>query len=179
MSQPTLFEEEPAYCIDTNVIIAFLVESDDELYGRDVFGPQWDYIEGLIASGRIVAPQRVEKELEKWTLQSQEIHRWVRAHRRMFRQIVSGEQLFKAKEIVNSYPVYGGSMNYLGDLEVMTLAHALGVPVVTLEREVPTHLQTSRRRPKIPNICREFGIECVSISGLLRREGFGGLPQAH
>lgn len=176
MDQPSLFDKEPAYCIDTNVIVSFMVESDDEFYGRDVFRPQWEYIEQLVDTGRIVAPHRVEVELAKWTRHHDQIRTWVRDHRRMFRQVESQEQLLMAKQIVNRYPVYGESMNYLGDLEVMTLAHALAVPVVTLEREMPAHQQVSRRRPKIPNVCREFGIECLSLSGLLRRERFGDEP---
>lgn len=68
---------------------------------------------------------------------------------------------------MNSYPVYGKTDNYLGDLEVMSLAGALGVAVISLEIEAR---EPSQRRPKIPNVCKEFGIDCVSVAGFLRRE---------
>lgn len=55
----TLFDLEPRYCMDTNVIVSFLSESDDEYYGADIFVEQWSQIEGLIASGQIVAPRQV------------------------------------------------------------------------------------------------------------------------
>ena len=42
--QTSLFDEEPRYCIDTNVIVSFLRLTDDEHYGSDVFAPQWAYV---------------------------------------------------------------------------------------------------------------------------------------
>lgn len=84
----------------------------------------------------------------------------------MFRDIGSDTQLIVAKQIVNAYPAYGKNVNYLGDLEVMCLAGALRLAVVTLEAPVQ---QSGKRRPKIPNVCAEFGIDCLSVVGLLRR----------
>jgi hypothetical protein len=42
--------------------------------------------------------------------------------------------------------------------------------VVSLEQRAEQH---SRRRPKIPNVCEEFGIGCVTLAGFLREENFG------
>ena len=64
--QASLFDEEPRYCIDTNVIVSFLRQTEDEYYGSDVFAPQWQYIEQLIDAGAIIAPRQVERELLKW-----------------------------------------------------------------------------------------------------------------
>ncbi len=67
----------------------------------------------------------------------------------MFRDVVSDTQLALAKKIVNQYPVYGETDNYLGDLEVITLAGALGIAVISLEGEKEN---AGKHRPKIPNI---------------------------
>jgi len=168
--QASLFDEEPRYCIDTNVIVSFLRQTEDEYYGSDVFAPQWQYIEQLIDARAIVAPLQVERELAKWAKTIAELREWLRKRRHMFRDVVSDTQLALAKKIVNQYPIYGETDNYLGDLEVITLAGALGIAVISLEGEKEN---AGKRRPKIPNICREFGIDCVSVSGFLRREGFG------
>ncbi|MGY2746221.1 DUF4411 family protein [Arthrobacter sp. UYCu723] len=168
--QPSLFDEEPRYCIDTNVIVSFLRGTDDEHYGVDVFRPQWEHIQRLITSGAIVAPRQVEHELGKWCKTIPTMKEWLRKNKDMFRSVETEKQLLSAKKIVNAYPAYGESMNYLGDLEVMTLADTLGIAVVSLESQNP---QNSRQRPKIPNICKEFGIDCVSLPGFLRREQFG------
>jgi len=168
-TQEALFEAEPPrYCIDTNVIVSFLKGTDDEHYGADVFAPQWAVIERLILSGVIVAPRRVEGELAKWVKTVPAMGQWLKARPHMFRDVVTEAQLLSAKRIVGAYPAYGETMNYLGDLEVMTLAEALGLAVITLESKSPGSV--SKKRPKIPNVCKEFGIDCLSVTGFLRRE---------
>jgi hypothetical protein len=167
--QSSLFDEESRYSIDTNVIVSFLRGTDDEYYGSDVFAPQWQYIEQLISSRTIIAARQVEIELKSWREKIVGMKEWLTAHASMFVEIDSA-QLSSAKNIVNAYPIYGKTMNYLGDLTVMALAQSLSIAVLTMET-VQQH--SSQRRPKIPNVCREFGIDCVSVTGFLRRERFG------
>lgn len=161
----SLFELEPRYCIDTNVIVSFLSQSDDEYYGADIFPVHWRQIETLVASGQIVAPRQVEQELKNHAQKRANIGPWLKPRGHMFRDVDTDAQLQIAKRIVNAYPVYGRNVNYLGDLEVITLAGALGITVVSLEAPMQ---QSGQRRPKIPNVCAEFGIPCVSVAGLLR-----------
>ncbi|MHB1525555.1 MAG: DUF4411 family protein [Candidatus Dormibacteria bacterium] len=168
-----MFDEEPRYCIDTNVIVSFLRRTDEEHYGSDVFPAQWEYVERLLDSGAIVAPRQVETELLKWRSEIPELHDWLRRFKGIFRDVESNAQLASAKRIVNEYLVYGSTENYLGDLAVMTLAQALQIAVLTLEG--PTR-SNSKRRPKIPDVCAEFGIDCVSFPAFLRRERFGDVP---
>ena len=61
-----------------------------------------------------------------------------------------------SKQIVCRYPVYAETMNYLGDLDVMTLAHALGITLLSME--VDACGAPSKKRPKIPSVFREFGL---------------------
>lgn len=167
-TQGALFDNEPPrYCLDTNVVVSFLKGTDDEYYGVDIFGEQWALIERLIASGVIVAPRQVERELTKWQTSSPTIQAWVKAHHYMFKDVDAEAQLQIAKRIVESYPVYGKTENYLGDLEVMSLAGTMGAAVISLESEAR---EPSQKRPKVPNVCKEFGIDCVSVAGFLRRE---------
>ena len=167
-TQAALFETEPPrYCIDTNVVLSFLKGTDDEHYGADVFAPQWAVIANFIASGVIVAPRRVEHELTPWEKTVPTMKTWLKKRHHMFRDVETEAQLLAAKRIVGKYPVYGETLNFLGDLEVMTLADALGITVISLESESPF---PSQKRPKIPNVCKEFGIDCVSVTGFLRRE---------
>jgi hypothetical protein len=173
IDRPTLFAEAPRYCIDTNVVVSFLRGTEDEHYGSDVFAPQWTFLETLMESGAIIAPRRVETELLKWCPSIAALRQWLRRRKSMFRDVESDGQLASAKKIVNEYPVYGSTENYVGDLEVITLADALQIAVLTLESRKPGG---SRGRPKIPDVCAEFRIDCVSVSGFLRREHFGEDP---
>lgn len=167
MSEPlTLFSVDPEYCIDTNVVVSFVSETDDEFYGADIFQAQWRSIESMIASGRIVAPRQVERELQGHASKRAKVGPWLRCRGYMFRDVDTDAQLHVAKRIVNQYPIYGRTENFLGDLAVMSLAGALGITVITLEAAVP---QSGQRHPKIPNVCAEFGIGCLSVSGFFRR----------
>ena len=167
MSEPlTLFSVEPEYCIDTNVVVSFVSETDDEFYGADIFQEHWRTIETMIASGRIIAPRQVERELQGHAKQRAKVGRWLKGRGYMFLDVDTDAQLRVAKRIVNEYPVYGRTENFLGDLAVMSLASALGITVITLEAAVP---QSGQKHPKIPNVCAEFGIDCLSVSGFFRR----------
>ena len=167
--QGALFEtESPRYCIDTNVILSFLKGTDDEHYGADVFAPQWAAFEHLMSSGVIIAPRQVERELAGLNKTVPGMNLWLRRWSHLFHDVDTDEQLLSAKRIVCQYPIYGETVNFLGDLEVMTLAQAQGLTVISLEGR--SSGPTSRRRPKIPNVCQEFGIDCVSVTGFLRRE---------
>lgn len=171
MFQEPLFESEAKYSIDTNVIVSFLGDGDSELYPVDVFGPQWNFLESAFQDGRVVAAQRVETELEKWH-RLDRVRTWLHGHKYAFHPIDSNEQLSAAKAIVNAYPAYGLDMNRLGDLEVMSLAMARGLSVLSLE----TQKQHRPDRPKMPNVCHEFGIGWVNLHDFLRAEGFAESP---
>lgn len=164
MVELNLFEK---YSIDTNVIVSFLGDGDDERYPVDVFGPQWAFLETAFKDGRAVAAKRVATELRKWE-RLDRVKVWLRDHTYVFRDIESDDQLLAAKEIVNKYPAYGLDMNRLGDLEVMALAKARGLTVVSLESQK----QHRPDRPKIPIVCSEFGIEHKSLHDFLRAEDF-------
>lgn len=170
MSEDTLFADPAKYSIDTNVIVSFLGDSDSEHYPMDVFKPQWEFLERAMKDGRIVAARRVETELEKWEKRIATMRPWLLEHKYLFCEVDSDAQLESAKVLVNTYPAYGSSDNYLGDLEVITLAKARGLTVVTLEQKAQQH---SKKRPKIPNVCTEFNVGCVTLAGFLRDEGFG------
>lgn len=170
MSQGTLFENQAKYSIDTNVIVSFLGDGDAELYPVDVFGPQWDFLAAAIKDGRVIAARRVETELKKWD-RLERMRAWLHDHRYLFHDIVDDAQLEAAKDVVNAYPAYGLDVNRLGDLEVIALAKARGLAVVSLE----SRKQHRVDRPKIPNVCEEFGIGHLTFHDFLREEGFGAV----
>lgn len=166
MTDPSaLFVFEPIYCIDTNVVVSFMHEDDNEPYRRDVFVAQWGRIESLIGSGDIIAPRAVEAELIKWEKQIPDMKAWLAKHG-MFADMTN-EQLDFAKRVVNDFPDYGSTDNYLADLEVISLAAVRNLAVITNERVRPT---VTVNHPKIPEVCARYKIECLSVSGFLARE---------
>lgn len=152
--------------------MSFLGDGEAELYPVDVFGPQWEFLEAAFKDGRVVAAKRVATELKKWE-RLDRVKVWLRDHRYVFRDIESDEQLLAAKEILNTYAAYGLDVNRLGDLEVMALAKARGLTVISLE----STKQHRTDRPKIPNVCGEFGIGHLGFHDFLRAEGFAEVVQ--
>jgi len=156
----------PIYCIDTNTLVSFLKESDDEFYGRDVFSSQWELIEELINSGLMIAPKNVKLELDKWKASSPEVKEWVSNHHHMFVEI-DDSQLISAQLILGKFKAYAKNENYANDLSVIALAHSKDLTIITLEQLAITHAYS---KPKIPNVSKDFGVRCVSVSGFLRLE---------
>lgn len=92
----SLFEIEARYAIDTNVIVSFLSESDDEYYGADIFPDHWDLIDRFLTSGEIVAPQQVKRELEGHATKIAKIGPWLHRNDHMFRELDSSADLQQA-----------------------------------------------------------------------------------
>jgi hypothetical protein len=168
--QTNLFQEKPRYVLDTNIVVSFMKQTEDEYYGSDVFKPQWEFLESLIAKCVVIAPRQVETELLEWCKTIPEMKDWLKHHKDMFVDVDDDAQLESAKKILKEYPVYGSNKNFLGDLSVMTLADSMGIAALTLEGE---SVGRSKRLPKIPNVSKEFNIDHASFSGFLRREQFG------
>lgn len=167
-TQGSLLHETAKYCIDTNVLISFFKQTDDENYGIDVFPQHWNFIENRISKGQIVAPVKVREELESWTQRIPSLSAWLKQHNYMFIN-PTDEQLNLAKTIIKKYPVYAQVENYVGDLMVIALSGVMKITPLTLESKV---VNGGKKRPKIPNVCDEFNIKCISVPGFLREEEF-------
>jgi hypothetical protein len=165
-AQESLFEIEPLWCLDTNVVVSFLREDDEEAYSRQVLPEQWRAFERDIATGLIIAPLQIRDELEGWCNEIPDMRNWLATHGGMFRDL-NPRALAAAKRVVNAYPAYASSRNYLGDLCVIAMAASLGLTVISNEK--PAKGQPSRNRPKIPDVCAEMGVGFVSVIGYLRR----------
>lgn len=161
------FEE---YCLDTNVVVSFLSDSDDEPYGVDAFPDHWVKLNEMITGGQIVAPRQIQTELQNHAKNFPKVKQWLPARTAMFRDVQSDEQLDLAKKIVNAYPAYGSNRNYLGDLEVITLAGAMGLTVITLEN---SRGHRGGRKPKIPVVCDELGIPWLTVKAFFARHAPG------
>lgn len=165
-----LFSISPEYCVDTNVVSAFLNGSDGEPYPIDQFRPQWRHIDGLFASGLAVMAGATIAELEPVVGRSLELRNFLRTRRRCVRTFATDRQLEVAGAIVNRFDGFARDQNRANDLEVISLAAAEGLCVVTLEKAVP---HASLRSPKIPNACEAIGVRCIDVAELLRETRFG------
>ena len=133
-------------------------------YPMEIFPSLWVELEQLIKSDRLKMSEVVFDEV-----QDQEIQEWfkekqLKSHIRVpINQIDQNNVQVLVPRLVN--PQTGESA---GDPWVIALAQELQNCVVV------THEKMSGKggRPKIPNICKELGIECINLLDLFRKENW-------
>jgi hypothetical protein len=152
------------YSLDTSV----LMDWQARFYPLDVFVSLETKIEALISSGNCKAVDLVREEIE--AVGTPGLRSWVAGHSGLFVPLspaVQGE----AAAIEASYPdlMDPKSPYESADAYVIALAKLEGAIVVSQE----TSAQEKRNPPKdhyIPDVCRDLGLPCINLLGLLRRE---------
>jgi uncharacterized protein DUF4411 len=150
----------PVFCVDTNVWIALWREN----YPIDVFPTLWTKLDEVIAVGEVVAPVDVCDELER---QDDDLLRWVRQRPTLFRVADTATQN-AVIVIMNQFPnwVDVNSTRNQADPWVVAMGVVIPSTVVTNERS------SNGPRPKIPNVCEHFGVECIDLLAFIRRQGW-------
>lgn len=154
------------YIVDANSL------SNLQHFPQDVFPTLWDNIELLVISRRLLSVKEVFDELDKRFATSMELGTWLKQHKSIFEPPNPQEMTFVRSEIftishfqqlVNNRTIATGGP--AADPWIVAKAKILGGCVVTEERLKPN-------AAKIPNVCSHFTIDCISLSEMLRREGW-------
>jgi hypothetical protein len=153
------------YSIDTNV----LMDWQARYYPTDVFTGIVTRVESIIAAGRWIAPALVHEETE--AVGTDGLKAWAEAHKAMFRPVA--ETLADGLAIQGRFPgLRDPRAEYdEADAFVIALAQQRGGIVVTQETAAAEKAR-SRRSHYIPDVCRDLGIPCINLLGLMRREGW-------
>lgn len=150
------------FCIDT----CSLIDLRRVHYPPDVFPGVWDDIEGLIDQGLLIAPIEVLHELKGV---DDEILRWARRFKKMF--VPSDEnQLREVADILKDFSglVDPAKTTPEADPFLIALAKSRGWAVVTSEKP----RADPNARPKIPDVCKSYGIKCISLVEFFRELGW-------
>jgi Domain of unknown function (DUF4411) len=162
MSNPAA---QPIYSVDSSS----LMDWQGRYFPTDVFTGLVDRVEELIVAGRFMAPALVKEEVG--AVGTAGLIAWTESHAGIF--IPTAEVLAEAQAIQNQFAgLRDPKAEYEeADAYVIALAKMRGGIVVT--QETPA---AEKRNPKrthfIPDVCRELGISCISLLGLMRREGW-------
>ena len=146
-----------SYSIDTSALLEAWVRH----YPPDVFPTLWEQIEKLIGDGRLLAIDEVLRELER---KSDELHDWAKQHGGMF--VLTDEPIMqRAGTVINQFPSLAEPQSQRGKADpfVIALAMERNLTVVTAEHPKPT-------KPRIPDVCRQLQVPCISLIELFRRE---------
>lgn len=147
------------YSIDTSSLIAGF----RRVLPYDIFPTFWNRdLPSLIDSGDLRATEIVRWELEE---DDDEVLHWVDEYAALFvaLDVAIQEQV---KEILSQHPRMLHAGRSGADPFVIALARMNEATVVCEERP------GKETRPKIPDVCESFGVQCIAIVELVREEGF-------
>jgi len=148
-----------SYCIDTNVFI----DAGERYYPPDIVPGFWKNLDGLIATGRMKAPEMLIEELER---KGDDWRQWVYERKDTLIVPMDLPQIEAVTKVVAVYAAEGIDANRItGDPFFIALALAQDLIVVTNEKP-------RRGGAKIPKICSALGVPSIGLLDLMRREGW-------
>ena len=149
-----------SYCIDTSALMDGWVR----YYPQETFPTLWVNLDRLIEANRLISSEEVLQELER--KEGDTLYGWAKDRDRMFLPLDASIQAC-AKQIMLDHPqlVDGRTGKSFADPWVIATAHVNKVAVVTGEKP-----SGRPNRPKIPDVCRQMNVVCISFVDLIRRE---------
>jgi len=154
------------YSIDTS----FFMDWQARYYPLDAFVTLNTKIEQLISSGEFQAVELVRDEIN--SVGTPDLKTWADNHKSLFVPLALEIQL-EGAAIEAKYPdlIDAKSPYQDADAYVIALAKLRGGTVISQETSV-NEKRNPAKRHYIPDVCRDLGIACINILGLMRRENW-------
>jgi hypothetical protein len=127
-------------------------------------------MEALVTEGRLIAPSLVHEEVG--AVGTPELVAWTKANKGMF--VPNADVLTDALAIQHRFPGLLDPKAEFEEADAYLIALAQRTPNgIVVTQETPAAEKNKPRRTHfIPDVCRELGIPCISILGMIRREGW-------
>ena len=157
------------YIVDSCSLIDLL-----RMNPMDIYESVWRRIELSVRRGLIISHEEVMRELAG---KDDELTEWTKRNRRMFKQLTPS-QVNKVVEIQRDYPKLVDSDKEAPEADPFLIALALEDDaqrtIVPTERKmvVVTEEKPKPGKVNIPYVCQEYGIECIGVLEMFRREGW-------
>ena len=149
------------YSFDTSSFMAARIR----MYPPDLFPTLWERVEEIVAGGRIVTPDEVVTELAKM---DDDVAKWAKRHKAAMVVPITLDIMTAMTDILSRHARLmgkGGNRNG-ADPWVIALAKVRGAVVVTEEQP------GGGAKVKIPDVCKAENIDCTSVLGVIRAEGW-------
>ena len=152
------------YSFDTSVFMDWQAR----YYPPDIFTSLVKRIEELIGSGQCSAVELVKEEID--AVGTPDLRAWVKEHPALFVRLDPLVQV-EAASIESRYPdlMDPKSLHQSADAYVVALAKVKGGVVVSQETSA-AEKKSAKRTHYIPDVCRDLGIPCINLLGLMHRE---------
>lgn len=155
----------PIYSVDSSS----LMEWQGRYYPTDVFPGVVAKFDELVTAGRILAPTLVKDEIG--AVGTAGLVDWTENHAGIF--IPTADVLAEAQAIQNQFAGLRDPKAEYEEADAYVIALARMRNGIVLTQETPAAEKRNPRRTHfIPDVCRELGITCISLLGLMRREGW-------
>ena len=138
-------------------------------YYRARFPTLWQRFDMLVTNGEVLSTREVRHEIDDGAVES--LRLWAADNEDLFPAPTAAEGAFVARifaiqhfqQNIERQKLLKGGRN--ADPFIIARAAVAGCPVVTME-------QFRDNAAKIPNICRHFGVEHLSLEQFMEREGW-------
>ncbi len=147
------------YIIDTCSLTAMR-----RVYPRDVFPSAWEKLDDLAESEIIASTEDVFEEIKS---QDDEILEWAYEFEGMFHPLSEVIQL-SAIKILKTHDNLIDLRKRKSGADPFVIATAMVHSCIVVTEEKPSG---GPSRSKIPDVCQHYGIKCIKILDMLRKEG--------
>lgn len=148
----------PIYVIDTCSLTKMR-----HTYPEDVFPKAWEKLNELVSSGTLISAEDVYEELCAF---DDEIFQWAAKNNEIFHPLDYDVQR-EAIKLLEKYPTLLDLKKNKSSGDPFIIATAKLYNCILVTEEKPSN---SPSRVKIPDVCQEIGIECISLIEMFRRE---------
>jgi len=151
------------FLLDANTYI----EAKNQYYAMDICPAYWDWLDQQFALGELASIEMVGMELKAG---NDELADWAkdRPHHFIPNDDEPTQQVFTniVQSLIAGDYNAGSRDNFIAKADPWIIAKAsvLGAAVVSHE----SRLETTTKKVKVPNVCDEFGVTCISTFELLR-----------
>jgi hypothetical protein len=156
----------PKYVIDTCSLIKL-----QEDYPSDVFPAVWDTMNDLALSGILISSAEVLEELRDGDSKNDEILEWAENHLGIFYPL-DGFIQTKAIEILGTFDNIVDLKKKKSSADAFVIATAImNACIVVSDESITNNLPGSGKRVKIPDVCKYYNFQCISLLDMMRNEG--------
>lgn len=152
------------YLLDANTYI----QAKNFYYGMDICPAYWDFLDATFLSGDVCSIHQVYREL---TDGNDKLKDWVKQRKEHF--ITNDDEATQniyadiARHVIAAGYNANSADKFLEKADAWIIAKAINLGATVVSHE--SIVQAQSKRVKVPNVCNDFGVDCISTFEFLRR----------
>lgn len=159
------------YVIDTSSLTRLRPNNSKSTYDLMVFPGVLDALTKMINDQVLFSSLLVLEELKDYSSTGDKLLDWALKHKDIFIQPNSDIQM-SVRAILKRFPTWIDVQNNRNDADPFVVATALFLKATVITEENEVIIQPNTRKIKIPNVCKEYQINCCNFLELMRNSGF-------